>query len=231
MRARDHGCHVGHGFLAEAVVDIHGGAEDVCVTLLCGHLAAGDRQDIVVERLDFAHQAIERDIVVVGDGREIEMGGQSGIHGAVERAGHVATHAAGAEAIAMAGVEVEVAAIPLVGHFQRLGRKGRYGRRFARPPEPDAGGIARCHAFADVGYAQIERPAPPADRPGDERGGGVVLVDHDGSLVAAAPATEGLSVEQADVDHGLPSRRVYSYSPPMRVIPPGTSNETGTLRW
>ena len=73
LRGAEDGIDGGSAFGFGAKVDEIGGSEDVRVSGIGCDLAAGDQQDLIEIRLQFALGVVVRDGVVVGDGDEVQL--------------------------------------------------------------------------------------------------------------------------------------------------------------
>ena len=99
-------------------------------------------------------------------------------------------------------MHVQIAAVPAGADLERGFGKAGDGRGLAAA-EADGGGVVGFAAFADVGDAEQQRPAPGRQRAGQVGGGGVDGGDGEARLVAAAPAAEPMRIEEAEIDDGL----------------------------
>ena len=123
--------HVGNGFAVEAEVDEIGAAEKIDVALKGGDFAAGNQQQLVEVRLQLAHGVVLRGGVVIGDGDEVEAAARGGVDGEEDRAGNHLAGLAGALAVAVRGVHVQIAAKPGGSGAQRLAQDLRAERATA----------------------------------------------------------------------------------------------------
>jgi len=144
---------------------------------------------------------------VVGDGDEVEAVADGGLKRDEERTGDGFAGLAGAGAVAVRGVHVQIATIP-AGLIAEGGAESVVGEAFgasgfAFAGEEDVGGVGGGLAGAEVGYADEQMPASGRDGAGQVGGGGVGYPDGEAGLIAAAPAAEALGVADAEVERGV----------------------------
>src|SRR5579862_5363901 len=99
------------------------GAQDARMTAEGGDLDAWDEQQAVEVRLQFAQRMVVRDGVVVGDGDEVDAVGRGGLDGLVDGPWRAGARLALDRAVRVAGVHMQVAAIPPGADLERLRRE------------------------------------------------------------------------------------------------------------
>jgi hypothetical protein len=156
------------GFGAE--VDEAGGTEDVCVPGVGRDLPAGDQQELIEIRLQLTLGVVVRDGVVVGDGDEVQLLLHRVLDGDEDRAWDHLSGLAGAGAIAVRGVHVEVAAIPALAGGERCGGKAG-GINFICSYKVNVSLLVQDVAFSEISDAdeQLPRARPEAAARADRR--------------------------------------------------------------
>ena len=185
---------------ADAEIDPAIEADRIGMAAKGGDLGPGDQQDVVIIGLELAQPCEMRDGVVIGDRDEIEAGTRGGVDGAEERARHLPARLAGAAAVRMGIVHVEIAAEPAgPGPDRAVGNRGA-GVADGTAIEEDLDPIGAARILAGIGHAELDVPAARGQRAGEIAGRGVAGRDGETVARAAAPAAEALGIEQAEID-------------------------------
>ena len=141
------GIHVGNGFAVEAEIDEIGAAEKVDMALEGCNFAAGNEQQLVEVWLQLAQVVVLGAGIVVGNGDEVESAARGGIDGEINGAGNHLACLAGALAIAVCGVHMQVAAKPCGAHAQGLAKNGGQIGDRAGTRKVDVNGVMRFNIW------------------------------------------------------------------------------------
>ena len=120
-----------------------------------------------------------------GDGDEIQPASLRCFDRAEQRARHPTAGVAVARGIAMAGVHMQITAIP--AGAAPLGG-WRWHLRLGTVQEPDARAPSGCHTLPDIGYRECEGPFATIDRTCEIGRGRIAARDGEVRLVASTRA-------------------------------------------
>ena len=180
-----------------APIDELGYAKDVEVPMEGRHLPSGNQQYAVEVGLQLALRLILGVGVVVGDGDEVQPARRRRLRGKKDRTGNHAAALAGATAVAVGGVHVQVAAIPARADYKRLRREA--GILVARI-EADLGPVMGDGLRPHIRHGDEQAPHAGRNGAGQIGWGGIGLADGEVALVAAALSAKALRIGNTQVE-------------------------------
>ena len=181
----------------DAIVDKLRYAKHVEVPVERRHLAPGNQQDAIEVGLKLALRVVLRIGVVVGDGNEIQAARRRRLHAEKDRARNHLAALAGATAVAVRRMHVQVAAIPARPSRKRMGRKARI---LVSRIEADFGAIVCDSLRANIWHRDKQTPLPGRNRARQIGGGGIGLADGEVAFVAAALSAKALRIEYTQIE-------------------------------
>src|SRR5215469_133033 len=177
LRGDEQLVHAGDNFAVEAKVDEIRTAQKVDVPFKRRDFPARYQEKFVEVRLQFAHGIVLGRGIVVSDSNEIEAAARGLIDGEEDRARDHLAGLAGALAVAVPGMHVQIAAEPGWAWTQRLAQDFRLTGNRTREGEIDMDDVVRCDAWADVRHADQGVPRSRGNGSGQARRGGIREAD------------------------------------------------------